>query len=44
MNSNPKFRAGLLQMRSGRTVDANIAGAVKLAREAKALGDRKSVV
>lgn len=38
MTSNPKFRAGLLQMRSGRTVDANIADAVKLAREAKALG------
>ncbi len=38
MTSNPKFRAGLLQMRSGRAVDANIADAVKLAREAKAAG------
>lgn len=38
MTSNPKFRAGLLQMRSGRTVAANIADAVKLAREAKAAG------
>ena len=38
MTSSPKFRAGLLQMRSGRTVDANIADAVKLAREAKAAG------
>lgn len=38
MTSNQKFRAGLLQMRSGRTVDANIADAVKLAREAKAAG------
>jgi predicted amidohydrolase len=38
MTSTSKFRAGLLQMRSGRTVDANIADAVKLAREAKAAG------
>jgi predicted amidohydrolase len=38
MTSSPKFRAGLLQMRSGRTVDANIDAAAKLAREAKAAG------
>ncbi|HWK00405.1 MAG TPA: carbon-nitrogen hydrolase family protein [Xanthobacteraceae bacterium] len=38
MTSSGKFRAGLLQMQSGRTVDANIDAAVKLAREAKALG------
>src|SRR6185312_15564554 len=38
MTSTSKFRAGLLQMRSGRKVDANIADAVKLAREAKAAG------
>lgn len=33
-----KFRAGLLQMCSGRSVGANIVSAVKLAREAKAQG------
>jgi len=38
MSSVQKFRAGLLQMRSGRKVDANIAAAAKLAREAKAAG------
>ena len=38
MTSTSKFRAGLLQMRSGRKVDANIAAAAKLAREAKAAG------
>lgn len=38
MTSSRKFRAGLLQMQSGRTVDANIDAAIKLAREAKALG------
>jgi predicted amidohydrolase len=38
MTSSRKFRAGLLQMRSGRAVDANIDAAAKLAREAKALG------
>lgn len=38
MSSVQKFRAGLLQMRSGRKVDANIATAAKLAREAKAAG------
>ena len=38
MTSSGKFRAGLLQMRSGRAVDANIDAAVKLAREAKAAG------
>ena len=38
MTSTRKFRAGLLQMRSGRKVDANIAAAAKLAREAKAAG------
>lgn len=36
MNANRKFRAALLQLRSGRSVDANIDAAVKLAREAKA--------
>jgi predicted amidohydrolase len=38
MSSTQKFRAGLLQMRSGRKVDANIGAAAKLAREAKAAG------
>jgi predicted amidohydrolase len=38
MSAVQKFRAGLLQMRSGRKVDANIAAAAKLAREAKAAG------
>jgi predicted amidohydrolase len=38
MTSAQKFRAGLLQMRSERTVDANIDAALKLAREAKAAG------
>ena len=34
MSSAQKFRAGLLQMRSGRKADANIDAATKLAREA----------
>jgi hypothetical protein len=38
MTSTRKIRAGLLQMRSGRKVDANIDAAAKLAREAKAAG------
>ena len=38
MTSAKKFRAGLLQMRSGRTVESNIDAACKLAREAKAAG------
>ena len=38
MSSAQKFRAGLLQMRSGRKADANIDAATKLAREAKAAG------
>lgn len=38
MASAQKFRAGLLQMRSGRKVAANIDTAAKLAREAKAAG------
>jgi predicted amidohydrolase len=38
MASSKTFRAGLLQMRSSRSVEANIESAVKLAREAKALG------
>ncbi|HVT56386.1 MAG TPA: carbon-nitrogen hydrolase family protein, partial [Xanthobacteraceae bacterium] len=38
MSSAQKFRAGLLQMRSGRKVAANIDAAAKLAREGKAAG------
>jgi predicted amidohydrolase len=38
MTSARTFRAGLLQMRSGRTVGANIDTASKLAREAKQAG------
>jgi predicted amidohydrolase len=38
MTASPKFHAALLQMRSGRSVDANIEAVRKLAREAKAGG------
>lgn len=38
MTASPKFRAALLQMRSGRSVDANIEAVRKLAREAKTGG------
>ncbi len=38
MASSKTFRAGLLQMRSSRSVEANIESAAKLAREAKAQG------
>lgn len=38
MASSKTFRAGLLQMRSSRSVDANIESAAKLASEAKAQG------
>lgn len=38
MTASPKFHAALLQMRSCRSVDANIEAVCKLAREAKAGG------
>jgi len=38
MAKSKMFRVALLQMRSSRSVDSNIKSAVKLAREAKALG------
>ena len=38
MPSEKTFRAGLLQMRSGRSVEANIESAIKLARDAKEQG------
>ena len=38
MASSNHFRAGLIQLRSGRSVDANIEATVKLVREAKAAG------
>jgi predicted amidohydrolase len=38
MTASPKFHAALLQMRSGRSIDANIEAVRKLAREAKAGG------
>lgn len=38
MTASPKFHAALLQMRSGRSIDANIEAVRKLAREAKAAG------
>ncbi len=38
MASSKTFRAGLIQLRSGRAVAANIDAAAKLVREAKAAG------
>lgn len=38
MTASKRFRAALLQLRSGRSVDANIDAVTKLAREAKADG------
>jgi deaminated glutathione amidase len=38
MTSPATFRAGLIQLRAGRSVEANIDAATKLAREAKAQG------
>src|SRR5437868_159232 len=38
MASSNTFRAGLVQLRAGRSVESNIDAAVKLVREAKASG------
>ena len=38
LKSNLKFRAGLVQMRSGRDVQANLAAATALIEEAAAAG------
>src|ERR1044071_10181937 len=37
-NTSASFRAGLIQMRTGRTAQANVDAAVKLIGEAKATG------